>query len=119
MYRKNDERIFAVFTVLANIAVVAAFILVIIYHFFEGRTVYRNLALMAVAVSLFCKYQIVLLKVYILEIRVTNLMNVGGSPGKLAVSMGNITILIYSTIFWLSVIGGLLAFMPADWRPNF
>ena len=117
MYRKNDERIFAVFSVLANVAVIMAFVLVLLYHFYEGSTGFRNFALSGVMISLFCKYQIILLKVYILEIRITNLMNVGRKPGKLAVSMGKVSILVYSVIFWVTVIGALLAFLPANWRP--
>src|SRR5689334_8277915 len=118
MYRKNDERIFAVFAVLANLAVVAAFLLILIYHFYDGKPDYRDLAIIGLILSVFFKYQILLLKVFILEIRISNLMNVGKRPGKMMVGMGNIAILLYSIVFWLAVIGCLLAFMPADWRPH-
>jgi len=118
MYRKNDERIFAVFSVLANLAVVAAFLLILIYHFYDGRTHYRDFAIMGLVLSVFFKYQILLLKVFILEIRVSNLMNLGRRPGKMMVGMGNIAILLYSIVFWLAVLGGMLAFLPANWQPN-
>lgn len=118
MYRKNDERIFAVFSVLANLAVVAAFMLILLYHFYDGRSNIRDFAIMGLVLSVFFKYQILILKVFILEIRVSNLMNLGRRPGKMMVGMGNIAILLYSVVFWLAVVGCMLAFMPANWRPT-
>lgn len=117
MYRKNDEKIFTVFSILANLAVMASFLLVMVYHFYEGKPLYRDLSIFGVIFSVFCKYQILLLKTYVLEIRVTNLMLGGRKPGKLSMALGNTAILVYSVIFWLTVLGAGIAFFPADWRP--
>lgn len=117
MYRKNDEKIFTFFSILANIAVMASFILILAYHFYEGKPLYRDLSIFGVIFSVFCKYQILLLKTYVLEIRVTNLMMVGRKPGKLSMALGNTAILVYSVIFWLTVLGSAIAFFPANWRP--
>ena len=118
-YRKNDERIFAVFGTLSNMVVFLAFVLILVYHFYEGNALYRDLAIWGLVLSVFIKYQILLLKIYIMEIRISNLMNVGRRPGKLTMGMGNVAILIYSIVFWLAVLGCLLAFLPQGWRPNF
>lgn len=119
MYRKNDEQLFMIFSVLANFLAFGALILILAYHFYEGRTLYRDAALICLGVSVFCKFQILLLKTYILEIRVSNLMNVGHRPGKLAVGMGNIAILVYSVGLWLATAGVILSFLPANWRLPF
>lgn len=118
-YRKNDERIFTIFGTLSNIVVFVAFVTVLIYHFYEGKSIYRDMAIWGLVLSVFFKYQILLLKIYIMEIRISNLMNVGRRPGKLAMGMGNVAILIYSIVFWLAVLGCALAFLPSDWRPEF
>lgn len=118
-YRKNDERIFATFGTLSNVAAVVAFILVLVYHFYEGNFQYRDAAIWGLVLSVFFKYQILLLKIYIVEIRISNLMNVGRRPGKISMGMGNMAILLYSVVFWIAVIGCMLAFLPANWQPNF
>lgn len=117
MYRKSDERIFLVLTSIANVLVFSAFLFIALYHFYMGRIAFRNLSLAGLSLSFFFKFQVYMLKVYILEIRVSNLMDVGKRPGKIAAGAGNIAILIYSILFWLCIIGVLLSFMPADWRP--
>lgn len=117
MYRKKDETLFLLFTILANILAFAALFMILAYHFYEGRAVYRDLSLISLALSVFCKFQILLAKVYILEIRVINLMNVGHRPGKISLGMGNVAIVLYSVVFWLSLAGAVLAFLPAQWRP--
>lgn len=118
-YRKNDERIFGIFGTLSNVVVFVAFLMVLIYHFYEGKSQYRDLAIWGLVLSVFFKYQILLLKIYIMEIRISNLMNVGRRPGKLAMGMGNVAILIYSIVFWLAVLGCGLAFLPSGWQPDF
>ena len=117
-YRKNDERIFAVFGTLSNVTVMVAFILVLVYHFHEGNFQYRDIAIWGLVLSVFFKYQILLLKIYIVEIRISNLMNVGRHPGKISMGMGNMAILLYSVVFWIAVIGCMLAFLPANWQPD-
>jgi len=118
MYRKNDERIFITFSILANILAFASFLLILVYHFYEGRVLYRDLAIIGLCLSAFSKFQIMLLKVFILECRVSNLMEAGRRPGKIAIGMGNVAILIYSIMFWMAVLGCSLAFLPADWQPK-
>jgi len=119
MYRKNDEKIFITFSLFANILIFAALVLTLLYHFYNGEVLYRDLCIMAIALSVFCKFQILLLKTFVLECRVANLMNVGKRPGKLVLGMGNVAMIIYSVIFWFTVTGAMLAFLPADWRPKF
>ncbi|MDP3921297.1 MAG: hypothetical protein Q8R76_10890 [Candidatus Omnitrophota bacterium] len=115
MYRKSDLKFFATFSIIGNLLMLAAFLLIIIYHFYVGKVLYRQLAICLLVVSVFMKFQIFMLKISVLEIRLSNLIEVGERPGKIAFGSGILALILYSILFWLTSIGILLSLMPVNW----
>lgn len=119
-YRRSEERIFALLAGLSYAGVVFAFIMVLFFHFYEPRPVYRDFAVWALILSVVFNYQILLHKIFVMEIRISNLMHAGRrGPGKPAADQ--VGLAVYSILFWLVLIGCALAFFPAPdiFRPDF
>lgn len=120
MYRTSDLRTFVILSTVANILAIAACALMIVYHFYDSKLVYRDLALAFLILSGIFKIQLFMYKVEIMEKRISVLVEPNLRGGKIAASTGMIALVIYATVFWVTLAAVLAGFFPATfWRQYF
>ena len=118
MYRQGDLKVFLLITALANIFIVVSLALIVGYHFYEPKVDYRDAAVITLIISILLRLHLVLYKVEIFEKRIVAIQSGTLPGGKLGAGTGNLALIFYLTLFWITVIFSLLAFMPVGWNPS-
>lgn len=116
MYRESDHRFFGLMTFLTNLLLLGSFVLITIYHFFNSDLFYRNTALACLFLSWLIRVQIMMHKVDILEVRMSNLMGSRVRKVRLPVSIEKLLLMTYLIIFWVTVVATLIGFIPVGSR---
>ena len=117
MYRDSDLRVFVILSAAANIFGVAAFALIMVYHFYDPKILFRNWSIFLLTLSWFLKMQLFVQKLEIMEVRLENLIQGGIHRSKMNLSMESFLLILYFVLFWATLIGVLLGFIPLHVSP--
>ena len=99
MYRHADLRQFAFVSALSNVLILISFSLMFMYHFYQTRIIYRDVAFIALALSLFLRFQMIMHKVEIMERRLISLSHEEVPGGRFGASV-NYLGLIFTCLFF-------------------
>ena len=120
MYRKSDIQIFTTLGAVANLTLIAAFVFLVVYHFFDGQLRYRNLGFALLVLSWLLKLQVMIQKVDVLEIRLWTVTESRTAANRLPIRLEQFFSLIYLIVFWVSIAGVVLGYIPArEWQFHF
>jgi len=118
MYRSSDIKLFRGLSIVSNTLAVLTVMVCFVYLIIQSHYLYRDLALILLAFSIFFRTQIFVYKFNIIEKRLLHMIPVSMQHFEVGSRRANIMLIVYFVLFLLALFSVIFCFLEGSQYPS-